>query len=399
MKNIEVKLIIYFIIVMSSLAILMLITHFIFIDRIKFWRLIYPIQGEIAIWNIHCSSNAPVWMKDSLKFIIKNQKNLSNQIAYIDTKNQVYTCQSGWQGTTFFSSNLNENTRFRYASLTKLVTSDAVLQQVNQGKINLDTPFISLFPELKKETFKDSRIQQISIENLLEHRSGFDRMRSEDVVFSLTKKSWCPYNLIELSKLKLDFEPDQRYAYDNRNYCLLGAVLERVGKQDYRKYIQQHYLINKKNIKFVDGYYYPDEVKYDFRNNDFWMESDDNRFDFAALSSSAGLSGSAKQLALLMNKMLSSEPYNILSIQPNTLTHCNIEKFKSCNGYAMWQYRASSDHPVMYFRNGGLPAVTSLAIVTEKNEVVVWLGNGASLYNEEYDENLLEKYFYMVLNN
>lgn len=399
MKNIEVKLIIYFIIVMSSLAILMLITHFIFIDRIKFWRLIYPIQGEIAIWNIHCNNNAPVWMKDSLKYIIKNQKNLSNQIAYIDTKNQVYTCQSGWQGTTFFSNPLNENTRFRYASLTKLLTSDAVLQQVNQSKIYLNTPFISLFPELKNEKFKDSRIQQISIANLLEHRSGFDRMRSEDVVFSLKKKSWCPYNLIELSKLKLDFEPDQRYAYDNRNYCLLGAVLERVGKQDYRKYIQQNYLINEKNIKFVDGYYYPDEVKYDFRNNDFWMESDDNRFDFSALSSSAGLSGSAKQLAVLMNKMLSSKPYNILSIQPSTLKHCNIEEFKSCNGYAMWQYRASSDQPVMYFRNGGLPAVTSLAMVTEKNEVVVWLGNGASLYHKNYDENFLEKYFYTVLNN
>ena len=153
MKNIEVKLIIYFIIVMSSLAILMLITHFIFIDRIKFWRLIYPIQGEIAIWNIHCNNNAPVWMKDSLKYIIKNQKNLSNQIAYIDTKNQVYTCQSGWQGTTFFSNPLNENTRFRYASLTKLLTSDAVLQQVNQSKIYLNTPFISLFPELKNEKF------------------------------------------------------------------------------------------------------------------------------------------------------------------------------------------------------------------------------------------------------
>lgn len=386
-------------IIFILIFILLISTHFIFVNSNSFWRLIYPLQGQLAIWNIHCSNNAPIWMKDSLKYIIKKQKNLSNQIAYIDTKNQVYTCQSGWQGTTFFSSNLNENTRFRYASLTKLVTSDAVLQQVNQGKINLDTPFISLFPELKKETFKDSRIQQISIENLLEHRSGFDRMRSEDVVFAINKKSWCPYNLTELSELKLDFEPDQRYAYDNRNYCLLGAVLERVGKQDYRKYIQQYYLINEKNIKFVNGYYYPDEVKYDFRNNDFWMESDDNRFDFLALSSSAGLSGSAKQLALLVKKMLNSKPYNILSIQPNTLKHCDIEKFKSCNGYAMWQYRASSDHPVMYFRNGRLPAVTSLAMVTAKNEVVIWLGNGASLYNEEYDENLLEKYFYMVLNN
>lgn len=386
------------IIIIISVSILLLISHFILIDRLVFWRLIYPLQSHLAVWNIHCSSNAPVWMKGSLKYIIKNQKNLSNQIAYIDIKNQVYTCQSGWQGTTFFSSALNENTRFRYASLTKLLTSDAVLQQVNQGKINLNTPFFSILPELKKQKFKDSRIQQISIKNLLEHRSGFDRIRSEDVVFAINKKSWCPYSLEELGKLKLDFEPDQRYAYDNRNYCLLGVVLERIAKKNYREYINQYYSIKEKNIKFVDGYYYSDEVKYDFRNNNFWMESDDNKFDFKALSSSAGLSGSAKQLAVLIRSMLESKPYNILSINSDTLNNCNIQQFKSCNGYAMWQYRASLNKPVMYFRNGGLPAVTSLAMVTAKNEVVVWLGNGASLYNEEYDENLLEKYFYKILN-
>lgn len=385
-------------IVITIVSIVVVYSHFYLIDRVGFWRLVYPLQGQLAIWNIHCSNNAPTWMKDSLKYIIKNQKNLSNQIAYIDTKNQVYACQSGWQGTTFFSSPLNENTRFRYASLTKLLTSDAVLQQVNQGEIHLDTPFISLFPELKKEKFKDLRIQKISIKNLLEHRSGFDRMRSEDVVFAINKKSWCPYSLEELGKLKLDFEPDQRYAYDNRNYCLLGVVLERIAKKNYREYINQYYSIKEKNIKFVDGYYYSDEVKYDFRNNDFWMESDDNRFDFKALSSSAGLSGSAKQLVLIVKDMLDAKPYNILSIDPFTLKSCELQKFKSCNGYAMLQYRASPDKPVMYFRNGGLPAVTSLAMVTAKNEVVVWLGNGASLYNEEYDENLLEKYFYKILN-
>lgn len=110
------------------------------------------------------------------------------------------------------------------------------------------------------------------------------------------------------------------------------------------------------------------------------------------------MSGSAKQLAVLIRSMLESKPYNILSINLDTLNNCIIQQFKSCNGYAMWQYRASLNKPVMYFRNGGLPAVTSLAMVTAKKEVVVWIGNGATLYNEDYDENLLEKYFYKALN-
>jgi hypothetical protein len=44
-----------------------------------------------------------------------------------------------------------------------------------------------------------------------------------------------------------------------------------------------------------------------------------------------------------------------------------------------------------------LPAATSLTIVTDKNEVIVWVSNGATLYDENYKENFLEKYFYETL--
>lgn len=372
--------------------------HFFLIDRVGFWRIIYPLQSKIAIWGIECNNNSPLWMQKSLIYIIKNQKNLSNQIAYIDERNNLYTCQSGWKKTSFFSEKLSEDVRFRYASLTKLVTSDAILQEMNKGVIKPSTKLVNLIPEIKYAELKDSRIKKITISSLLEHRSGFDRMRSEDVVFSFKEKPWCPYNLSKLASLDLDFDPNNHYSYDNRNYCLLGVVLERIKKQSYRGYIQQNYSLNERNIKFVDGYYYPDEVNYDFRNNDFWMESDDNKFDFKALSSSAGLSGSAKQLALLVKEMLKHKPLNILTIDKQTLKYCKIHQFKSCNGYAMWQYREKSSQPIMYFRNGGLPAVTSLAMVTSKSEVIVWMGNGASLYDKTYDENLLEKYFYKTLN-
>ena len=385
-------------IIVLVLGTILIITHILLVERLMFWRLIYPLQAQFSILSIHCNESAPPWMQESLKYIIKHQKNLSNQIAYIDANKELHTCQSGWESTTFFSKALTENTRFRYASLTKIVTSDANLQLVNQGEIQLTSKLIDFLPELKGQKFKDSRIQQITIANLLEHRAGFDRMRSEDTIFALNKKSWCPYDLSKLITLKLDFEPNKRYAYDNRNYCLLGMVLERAVEQNYRDYIKQKYELDTKNIKFVDKHYFLDEVKYDFRNNDFWMESDDNRFDFKALSSSAGLSGSAKQLAILMGDMLQNKPFNILSINQQTLTHCDIHQFKSCNGYAMWQYRASNNEPIMYFRNGGLPAVTSLAMVTQSKEVIVWIGNGASLYTKEFDENLLENFFYKQLN-
>ncbi|ENX38211.1 serine hydrolase domain-containing protein [Acinetobacter sp. NIPH 2100] len=373
--------------------------HFTLIDRIGFWRLVYPLQAQIAVWNINCSANAPKWMPKSLKYIIKNQKNLSNQIAYIDSSGHQFYCQSGWEKTTVFSNKASENTRFRYASMTKIITNNAILDLINNGKIKLDDPMVNFFDELNGKNLKDERIKKITISDLLQQRSGFDRLKSEDVIFAMNKTPWCPSQLSTLLKLKLDFEPNDHYAYDNRNTCLLGAVIERVTQQPYRAFIQKTYSLAKYNIKFVDGIYYPDEVRYDFRNNDFWTESDDNSFNFQSISSSAGLSGSAKSLALLIHSMLQREHLNILDIAEDNLKKCHITQFKSCNGYAMWQYQKDSSASRMYFRNGGFPAATSLAMVTAKSEVVVWVGNGATRYDKDYDENLLEKYFYQTLND
>lgn len=220
-----------------------LVAHFTLIDRLGFWRLIYPIQAQFAIWNTQCSQDAPIWMKESIKYIIKHQKTLSNQLAYINQDNQSFTCQSGWVGHTLVSASLAENTRFRYASMTKLITNDAMLQLVNQGKVKLDDKIIDYFEELKGQEFKDERIKKITIADLLQHRSGFDRMKSEDVMFATNQKPWCPTQLNKLLKIKLDFAPNTRYAYDNRNACLLGVVIERVTKQKYRNYIAQQYLL------------------------------------------------------------------------------------------------------------------------------------------------------------
>ncbi|WP_339352591.1 serine hydrolase domain-containing protein, partial [Acinetobacter beijerinckii] len=262
--------------------------HFIFIDRLGFWRMVYPVQAQFAIWNIQCSRNAPQWMSQTLEYIIKNQRNLSNQLSYIDQKGAQYNCQSGWEKTTLFSQPVSENTRFRYASMTKIITNDSILDLINRGEIRLDDHLVDFFPYLKQRRFKDDRVKNITIGDLLQQRSGFDRMRSEDVVFAVHKTPWCPTNIEKLLDIKLDFEPNQHYAYDNRNTCLLGAVLEQVSGENYRQYIQQHYQLKKYNIKFVDGVYFPDEVRYDFRNNDFWMEKNNNSFNFQAISSSAG---------------------------------------------------------------------------------------------------------------
>lgn len=50
----------------------------------------------------------------------------------------------------------------------------------------------------------------------------------------------------------------------------------------------------------------------------------------------------------------------------------------------------------MYYRNGSLAAATSLLVVTENNEIVVWLGN-ASIPQSEAHKNSLDLFLYQAL--
>ncbi|HEY4608934.1 MAG TPA: serine hydrolase domain-containing protein, partial [Ilumatobacteraceae bacterium] len=67
-------------------------------------------------------------------------------------------------------------TRFRLGSVSKVLTSVAVMQLVEEGKIQLDEPFAA---QLDRDgPFVDPRIATITVRQLLSHISGFNVSRN-----------------------------------------------------------------------------------------------------------------------------------------------------------------------------------------------------------------------------
>lgn len=144
---------------------------------------------------------------------------------------------------------------FRIASISKPVTAVAVLQLVEQGKLN---PEASVFELLKyKDDITavgdkfDPRLRQITIRHLLEHRGGWDRDQSFDAMFQSVRFARQidvdpPANpdavIRAMLSQPLDFDPGERYAYSNFGYCLLGRVIEAVSEQSYEDYVRAHVL-------------------------------------------------------------------------------------------------------------------------------------------------------------
>lgn len=352
--------------------VIFLTAHVVLIDQFRFWRMIYPIQAYITTSTISCTKESPAWLVDFMHVAVLKYGALRNQVFYIDQQGKYYSCVSGWKDLFLLSNKLTESDRFRYASVSKMITADYILKLVRDHKIKLTDRLVDLLA-LTGE-FQDERVKAITIRDLLMHQSGFDRMRSEDVMFKYNHKPWCPYDLAQLYQQRLDVPPHTKTTYDNRNYCLLGEVIKKVEKKDFRAVIENHYGLEKYNIRFIDQGYLQDEVSYDFRNSLLYNSSYVDRFDFYALSSSAGLSGSAKSLALLTHQLVQQDsPPSLLAGENQK--NCHDFSLNSCYGYAFNLYLDDKKtFQPFYTRVGYLPASASLVAVGKSNSVFVWVG-------------------------
>ena len=139
---------------------------------------------------------------------------------------------------------LQPNETFRIASLSKTITSAAILRLVQQRKFALDDKIVPLLERksLRLPTGSDPRWQDITVRHLLQHSGGWQQDLSGDPLFQVVeitaafglKKSASFRHLIRHQmKRPLDFDPGSRVAYNNFGFLLLGRIVEAVTDQDY----------------------------------------------------------------------------------------------------------------------------------------------------------------------
>lgn len=341
-------------------------------DRQQVLHFLYPAQALLTTPSLSCSAGTPAWLASATEFSLHDNSSPSGQLAHVTPDGTLYECHYGWRGLPLFSPRVDEGSRFRYASMTKTLTADAVLRQVRAGKLALDDHLLDLL--LPGVPVTDARLQTVTIEHLLRHSAGFDRMRSADPMVVRKRKPWCPYISEPLTRVRLDFAPGERYAYSNLNYCLLAMVLERVSGQPFRQLMESEYALQARGIRFIDGPYLADEVKYDFRNSGFYGADYWRYFDFQALSSSAGLSGSASAFASLWATLRDERGFSVEHAVAEEI--CEPDRLRGCYGYSVFSYREPGSALTLQVQPGFLYGSPSVLLLDNYGGVTVWVGNG-----------------------
>lgn len=360
--------------------------------RSKLWIKTYPIRAELSSRQISCSDNSPLWLADTLKYQTRNNNAPANQIAYIDSKGELYHCENGYVGKyPLLSDRVTEQTRFRYASVTKLWTADAILTLIKEGKLALDTKLSEIITEV--DAPKDTRINDITVRQLLLHRAGFDRYSVFGNDMFGIGKAICPDNLEGLNDIELGFSPDAKTSYSNLGYCLLGEVISRLNKgASYTDVITQQYNLIDTSLRFVPNAAMVDEVSYNYVETGLTGYADIyTAFDYEGLASAAGLSGNAIDLAQQVRSMaVKSEP-NILSVDSQVM--CDVSKIAECYGYAMVPYQRTSQSSIVYYRDGNLLGLSSLIAIDESGSVVALLSNGTPDNSVQGSDNVKMKIY------
>ncbi|MCH2208438.1 MAG: beta-lactamase family protein [Lentisphaerales bacterium] len=165
---------------------------------------------------------------------------------------------------------MREDTIFRIYSMTKAITSAAVMQLVEQGKIDLHVPVKNYIPEfanLKVYNNGKPRIvkKELTTAHLLTHTSAtlygapgeYGKILKKANV--LNRDHTLKTMVEKIASIPLAFEPGTDWAYGT-SIDILGYLVEVVSKQEFSAYLNEH-IFTPLNMKDTDFYVPAEKVE------------------------------------------------------------------------------------------------------------------------------------------
>lgn len=234
---------------------------------------------------------------------------------------------------------MEKDTIFDIASISKLFTTTAAMQLYEQGMFNLDDPVGKYIPE-----FNENGKEHVTIRQILTHTSGF--------------VAWIPlYNMgtnredrLQIAlKYKLNNKPGTTYTYSDLNLITLGVLVERLTNQRLDEYV-------KKNITEPLGmkdtmYNPPAELRDRIAATEYqpnigrgmvWGSvHDENAWSLDGVAGHAGVFSTAQDLAVFGHMVLQKGKYGGTEIlKPDTvrlLTENQLPQFPGNSHGLGWE--------------------------------------------------------------
>jgi len=259
----------------------------------------------------------------------------------------------------------------RTASITKPITAIAIMQLVEQGKLNLDDKVSQYIP-----TFSKSGLNAITIRHLLQHTSGIGAYKNKKEAFNQTHYDSLEEALEIFVDRKLRFTPGSDFGYTTYGYVVLGILIEKASSKSYEDYIQDNIFnvadMQNTSIEECNVQYKNKSKLYEVTKQGTIKEGAEN--NISDRLPGGGVQSTVEDLLKFGKAILNNELVSDSSLQQMILDH-GLKK--EGNGYGLgWYLYGVGDYGNVFGHNGSQMGCSSfLFILPDSNMVTVVLSN------------------------
>ena len=131
-----------------------------------------------------------------------------------------------------------DSTMYCVASVSKVYVTAAVMQLVDQGKVDLDAPVTDYIDDFK---MADERYKDITVRMLMNHSSGLmGTTFKDDTLINDNVSDHERVVLDNLAAQRLKADPGAYSSYCNDGFALLSIIVERVTGMSYTTYVEKN---------------------------------------------------------------------------------------------------------------------------------------------------------------
>ncbi len=156
-----------------------------------------------------------------------------------DNRYRVYAAESATDAEENTVSGWDvDSTIYNVGSVSKVYVTVAVMQLVDQGKVDLDAPVTDYIKDFK---MADERYKDITVRMLMNHTAGFMGTAAKNGFLLNDAVSNREKDVLDcLAKQRLKADPGAYSCYSNDGFDLLMIIVERVTGKDYTTYIEEN---------------------------------------------------------------------------------------------------------------------------------------------------------------
>jgi CubicO group peptidase (beta-lactamase class C family) len=160
---------------------------------------------------------------------------ISGAVTLVATKDRVVHLAATGKADLGTGRSMEPDSIFRVASMTKPITSTALMMLIEQGKLAVDDPVAKHIPAFASQKLKDgSAARPVTIRDVVTHTAGLatspgagnqDRSLAEIAD--------------AIGKLPLEFAPGSKWQYSS-GITIAGRLIEIASGEKYADYLQRH---------------------------------------------------------------------------------------------------------------------------------------------------------------